>query len=302
MHRVSLPNPRALGLVVAAYGGAAGLAARIDLRDQRMVLAWLKGKKLPIPKRAERVNALARAKGLRAPFRVIEETLPPPRPGDRAHRDRTFRPNQELGALIREVGDIFLFAEAIGVTVATAYRWLSRSFQPLPHLAAKANELARARKLTEPFHIEDETRFRGRGKMGAVIRAYGGVGRFARAAGASETTVRVWARSGRAANPLPGMRAKVNGLAKQAHLPEPFARERRMQFRGRGPLAALIRACGGVQGLAREAGVGETSVYRWLRGTPPWRSVAADVNALARARGVAEPFDVSKCPVRGTDA
>ncbi len=286
--------------MVEAHGGPSQIATRIEGGNRRMVLAWLAGKKLPVPTRALRVNALARAKGLRAPFRVIEETPPPPSPGERLHRERTLRPNRELGMLVQSVGDIFLFASAIGVRVTTAYRWLSRSFQPRPHHAAKANALARARSLPEPFHIEDKTRYQGRGRMGAVIRAYGGVSRFAKAAGASETTVRVWARSTKAANPLPGMRAKVNGLAKKAHLPEPFVRARRVRFQGRGPLANLVRACGGVQGFAREAEVGETSVYRWLRGTPPWKSVALEVNALARARGLSEPFDVKKCPERGT--
>jgi DNA-binding phage protein len=169
--------------------------------------------------------------------------------------------------------------------------------EPLPHLATRVNELARAKELPEPFPMRDRRAYKGRGKLGALIRAYGGVTQFAKASGSSETRIRAWTRE-RNPNPLLEVRERVNALARAARVAEPFSRTPTVRFRGRGPLAELVRACGGVAGLAREASVGETSVYRWIRGTPPWRSVARDVNQLARARGLPQPFDIAKCPVK----
>jgi hypothetical protein len=261
-----------------------------------MVVAWLSGKKFPMAKRAERVNELARAKALPMPFAVVAVIVPPTLPGDRLHRPRTFK-NRELGAVVQAYGDVFLFARAARVTVATVYRWAGRLHYPQAHLAARVNELARARKLAEPFDVRCSTSFRGRGKLATVLRAYGGVAPFARIAGASETALRVWIRDPKV-RPLPAVRARVNALARDAHVAEPFTGERAVRFRGRGPLADLVRAFGGAAGLAHAAEVSATSVYRWVRGTPPWRSIAADVNKLARAHGLAEPFNVAKCPVK----
>jgi hypothetical protein len=261
-----------------------------------MVLAWLRGKKLPTAKRADRTNELATARDLPEPFEVVDETLPPTQPGDRLHRERTFR-NRELGIVVRAYKDAFLFARAVGVTVATVYRWAARLHEPRAHLSSRVNELARAKELAEPFPMRERSTFKGRGRLGAVIRAYGGVTRFAKASGASETRIRAWARE-RKPNPLLEIRERVNALARAAKVAEPFSRTRTVRFRGRGPLADLIRACGGVAGLARAASVGETSVYRWIRGTPPWRSVAREVNELARNRELAEPFDIAKCPIK----
>jgi hypothetical protein len=226
----------------------------------------------------------------------MKDGVRPSLPRDRQHRARTFK-NRELGAVVRAVGDVFAFARAARVSVQTVYRWAGHIVHPRAHLAARVNELARARLLPEPYILRDATRFRGRGKLADVVRAYGGLAPFARRAGASQTAVRAWMRD-RKVRPLPPVRERVNALAREAQLAEPFPGERAVRFRGRGALAGLVRAYGGVAGLARAARVGETSVYRWAHGRPPWRSVAADVNALARARDVTEPFNLASCPVK----
>ncbi len=296
MRKVTRASRRRLTAIVEAYGDAQSLAALIPGGSRRMVIAWLTGKKLPMAKRAERVNALARAKALPIPFTVVALVVPPTLPGDRLHRPRTFK-NRELGAVVRAYGDVFLFARAARVVVATVYRWAARLHYPQAHLAARVNELARAKKLADPYAMRETTSFRGRGKLANVVRAYGGVARFSAIAGTSPTSLRVWLRD-KDVRPLAEVRARVNALAKDAELSEPFPGARAPRFRGRGPLADLVRAYGGAAGLARAAQVGETSVYRWARGTAPWRSVAADVNTLARAKGLAEPFIVAKCPVK----
>jgi hypothetical protein len=230
----------------------------------------------------------------------------------RRHRPSTFGRHRKLGVLIRAFGDIFRFADAAAVSAMTAYRWAARSSKPKARHAAHVNALARARDCSEPFVIGDRCRFRERGKAGKIIRAlirdHGGLAAFARAAGASENTVRAWARDPDA-NPLAHHRECVNALARQVGFAEPFSQARvvhlslsrsKGRVRSRGPLAALVRACGGVAGLAREARVGDASVYRWINDGPaPWRDVALRVNRLARTRGLVPPFDAAVCPKRG---
>ncbi len=211
-------NRQRLLAVANAYGGPRGLAARVPNGNPRMVSFWLADEKRPTPPRAECVNALARAKALPKPFTIVE-ILPKPRhPGDRAHRTRTFR-NRDLGRVVRAFGDIFLFAEAAAISVQTVYRWASLSHEPRPHLAARVNALARAKGLRAPFVVRG-TRFRGRGPVSELVRAYEGVVAFSVAARVSQTSVRTWARGG--AIPWPPVVARVNAMARKVNLAEPF--------------------------------------------------------------------------------
>jgi hypothetical protein len=216
----------------------------------------------------------------------------------RRHRRTTFHKNRKLQVLIHSFGDVFLFAAAAGVIAETAYRW-ARGIQPQPKHASRVNALARARRLPEPFEVLDQCRFQARGRTGAIVRALirssGGIMAFARAVGTSDVTVRTWARK-RDVYPTVARRQRVNDLAREAGLDEPFPEERPVRFAGDGPLADLVRALGGVADLAREAGVGDSSVYRWLKhGTLPFRHVALRVNQLARERRLTVPFDPDEC-------
>jgi hypothetical protein len=57
------------------------------------------------------------------------------------------------------------------------------------------------------------------------------------------------------------------------------------------PWSELATAFGGVQALARACGVQRSAVYRWAcRGIVPGLHTRQHVNALARARKIAEPF------------
>jgi hypothetical protein len=220
----------------------------------------------------------------------------------RRHERETFRKNRKLQALIRSFGDVFLFATAADVVPETVYRW-ALGAPPQPKQVSRVNALARARSLPEPFQILDQCRFRERGKAGAIVRALirsnGGIMAFARAVGTSDVTVRTWACK-RDVYPTKPRRDRINALAREAGLDEPFPEGRPVRFPGRGPLPDLVRAYGGVANLARAAGAGETSVSRWINeGKLPFRHVALRVNQLARERGLAAPFDADAC-VRST--
>jgi hypothetical protein len=266
-----------------AYEGADGLAARVPGGNVRMVEFWLAGKKCPTPSRAECVNELARAKGLREPF-AIAASPPKPSPGDREHRARTFS-NRDLGTVVRAYGDVFLFAEAAATSVQSVYRWASREVEPKPKLAARVNALARAKGLREPFVPTQPAILR------ELARAHGGMRALARRVGAHFNSVRRWTRG---AQPLADAAMRLNALARAQKLPEVFVERIKVQLSGR--LRALGVACG-ADVIATAARASLHAVQTWDRGTArPTLRMAVRVNELARAHALPDPFPPKNYP------
>lgn len=56
------------------------------------------------------------------------------------------------------------------------------------------------------------------------------------------------------------------------------------------PWRELAERLGGVAELARACSVAPSTLWRWAQGRRPGPVVEAHVNALARRRGIAEPF------------
>jgi hypothetical protein len=83
---------------------------------------------------------------------------------------------------------------------------------------------------------------------------------------------------------------RVNHLARTRGIREPFV-VHAPRFRGRGPVAALVRALGGLAAFTTAADVSPSAVRSWIRnGVVPAPAVADRVKALARAEGTADPF------------
>lgn len=60
------------------------------------------------------------------------------------------------------------------------------------------------------------------------------------------------------------------------------------------PWLSLATAYGGVQRLAEACGVSERQLRRWGTGVRPGAMVRKAVNAMARRRGIAEPWPESE--------
>ena len=263
VHRArTFANPD-LGAIVRACGDVFLFADAASVSVQT-VYRWASGRVWPRPQQAGRVNALARAKGLREPFGATDVTQ-----------------FVTLKALVRACGGPHALAAKVPTHFTSVHRW-ARGVEPREDTIARLNALAREHGFAGVFVGRPTITLMGR--LCELGTAYGAEA-IAATAGVSMKVVRAWDRGTK----KPSLRKAtiVNEMARARRLREPFPRG----DYSIGPFAELVRVYGGVAAFAAAIPAGRESLYRWSREeTQPRKWFVARMNGMAREHGVPEPF------------